>query len=66
LKSLTVHHCLVDVAQDGLSIFFERGVSKYDTLKELMLNCSRLVKLYPGISKQAAFEGKMRQRDKTI
>ena len=53
---MKVHHCLVNVGSDGVSIYFERGECKYSSLQELIMNCSNLVYLYPDIPKVDAFK----------
>ena len=53
---MKVHHCLVNVGSDGVSIYFERGECKYLSLQELIMNCSNLLILYPNIRKEDAFD----------
>jgi hypothetical protein len=53
---MKVHHCLVNVGTDGVSIYFERGECKYSSLQELVMNCSNLLILYPNTSKEIAFD----------
>lgn len=53
---MKVHHCLVNVGTDGVSIYFERGECKYLSLQELIMNCSNLLILYPNIRKEDAFD----------
>jgi hypothetical protein len=53
---MKVHHCLVNVGNDGVSIYFERGECKYLSLQELIMNCSNLLILYPNIRKEDAFD----------
>ena len=50
-----MHHCLVDVTESGLSIFFERGVDRYNSLSEMILTCSNLLRLYPDHVKSSVF-----------
>lgn len=54
--AMKVHHCLVNVGEDGVSIYFERGECKYLSLQELVMNCSNLLILYPNIRKEDAFD----------
>jgi hypothetical protein len=51
-----VHHCLVDVNKEGISIFFESGQCSYPTLQDLIMNCSGLRLLYPNVPKEQAFD----------
>ena len=50
---LKVHHCLVNVRKDGISIYFERGEYRYQSLLELIMNCDNLLILYPSLEKDA-------------
>ena len=55
-NKMVVGHCLVDTVVDGLVLRLSNTVRKYDTLKQLLLDCKKLKKFYPDIPKLNAFE----------
>mmetsp|Transcript_16859 Transcript_16859/g.25367 ORF Transcript_16859/g.25367 Transcript_16859/m.25367 type:complete len:1026 (+) Transcript_16859:137-3214(+) len=60
--ALRAHHCLVNVEPSGLSMYFEDGECKYDSLEELVMKCTGLRTLYPDIPKDEAFNAISRFR----
>jgi hypothetical protein len=55
-NKMVIGHCLVDTVVDGLVLRLSNTVRKYDTLKQLLLDCKKLKKFYPDIPKLNAFE----------
>ena len=55
-KKMTVGHCLVDTVVDGLILRLANTVRKYDTLKQLLMDCKKLKFFYPHLPKAKGLE----------
>ena len=53
---LIVGHCLVDQDVNGLTLTLAKNIRKYDSLKNLLIDCKKLKYFYPDILKTDAFE----------
>jgi hypothetical protein len=55
-RKMTVGHCLVDTVVDGLILRLANTVRKYDTLKQLLMDCKKLKFFYPHLPKSKGLE----------
>lgn len=55
-KKIIVGHCLVDTVVDGLILRLANTVRKYDTLKQLLMDCKKLKFFYPHLPKAKGLE----------
>ena len=52
----TVGHCLVDIEEKSFILRLSNNVRKYDSLKNLLMDCKKLKFFYPSFPKATAFE----------
>lgn len=55
-RKMIVGHCLVDTVVDGLILRLANTVRKYDTLKQLLMDCKKLKFFYPHLPKARGLE----------
>jgi hypothetical protein len=55
-RKIIVGHCLVDSIVDELKLTLANTIRKYNSLKDLLMDCKKLKFLYPLIPKSILFE----------
>jgi hypothetical protein len=55
-RKIIIAHCLVDSVVDELKLTLANTIRKYNSLKDVLVDCKKLKFLYPLIPKSNLFE----------